>query len=103
MLLCECRPMSFLNTVLILGLLCRKIYSSSYLFRLIPTYRKQNSIKLQNGRGIGPIIGYVMLCYSFIQAISIAFLQVHYNSEVHPTQHGYCVGVSCQSATGNCE
>ena len=40
---------------------------------------------------------------SFIQAISIAPLQVHYYSEVLPTQHGYCVRVSCRSATGNCE
>ena len=35
---------------------------------------------------------------SFIQAISIAPLQVHYYSEVLPTQHEYCVGVSCRSA-----
>src|SRR6218665_4004853 len=28
---------------------------------------------------------------SFIQAISIAPLQVHYYSEALPTQHGYCV------------
>ena len=41
--------------------------------------------------------------YSFIQAISIAPLQVHYYSEALPTQHGYCVGVSCWSATGKCE
>ena len=39
----------------------------------------------------------------FIQAISIALLQVHYYSEALPTQHGYCVGVSRRSATGNCE
>ena len=32
--------------------------------------------------------------YSFIHAISIAPLQVHYYSEALPTQHGYCVGVS---------
>jgi len=45
------------------------------------------------------------LSHSFIQAISIyiATLQVHYYSEALPTQHGYCVGVSRQSATGNCE
>jgi len=30
---------------------------------------------------------------SFIQAISIAPLQVHYYSEALPTQHGDCVGV----------
>jgi len=41
--------------------------------------------------------------YSFIQAISIARLQVHYYSEALPTQHGYCVGVSRRSATDNCE
>jgi len=39
----------------------------------------------------------------FIQAISLAPLQVHYFSEALPTQHGYCVGVSRRSATGNCE
>jgi len=31
---------------------------------------------------------------SFIQAISIAPLQVHYYSEALPTQNGYCIGVS---------
>jgi len=41
--------------------------------------------------------------FSFVQAISIAPLQVPYYSEVLPTQHGYCVGVSRLSATGNCE
>ena len=41
--------------------------------------------------------------YSFIQPISIAPLQVHYYSEALPTQHGYCVGVSHRSDTGNCE
>jgi len=41
--------------------------------------------------------------HSFIHAISIAHPQVHYFSVALPTQHGYCVGVSCQSATGNCE
>jgi len=41
--------------------------------------------------------------HSFIQSISIVPLQVHYYSEALPTQHGYCVGVSPQSAAGNCE
>jgi len=41
--------------------------------------------------------------HSFIQAISIAPLQVHYYSEALLTQHGYCAGVSLRSATGNCE
>ena len=41
--------------------------------------------------------------YSFIQAISIAPLQVRYYSEALLTQHGYRVGVSSRSATGNCE
>jgi len=41
--------------------------------------------------------------FLFILAISIAPLQVHFYSEVLPTQHGYCVGVSHRSATGNCE
>ena len=40
---------------------------------------------------------------SFILDISISPLQVHYYSEALPTQHGYFVGVSHQSATGNCE
>jgi len=40
----------------------------------------------------------------FIQAISIAILQVLYYSEVlNPTQHGYRAGISRRSATGNCE
>src|SRR6218665_5027 len=51
-----------------------------------------------------PYIGYIILCiHSCIQAISIAPLKVHYYSEALPTQHGYCVGVSRRSATGNCE
>src|SRR6218665_2939634 len=41
--------------------------------------------------------------HSFIQAISIAPLQVHYYSEALPKQQGYCVRVSRPSATGNCE
>ena len=41
--------------------------------------------------------------HSFIQAIAIAHLQVHYYSEALLTLLGYCVGVSHQSATGNCE
>ena len=42
---------------------------------------------------------YYYIHYSFILDISIAPLQVHDYSEVLPTQHGYCVGVSHQSAT----
>ena len=41
--------------------------------------------------------------HSFIQLISIVPPQVHYYSEAIPTQHGYCVGVSRRSATGNCK
>jgi len=41
--------------------------------------------------------------HSFILAISIAPLQVHYYSEALPIQHGYCVEVSRRSATGNGE
>jgi len=41
--------------------------------------------------------------YSFIQAISIAPIQVPYYSEALPAQHGYRVRVSRRSATGNCE
>ena len=44
-----------------------------------------------------------ILIHSFIQAIYIAPLQIHYYSEALPTQHGHCVGVSRQSTTGNCE
>src|SRR6218665_1169027 len=39
--------------------------------------------------------------HSFIYAISIGPLQVRYYSKALPTQHGYCAGVSGQSATGN--
>ena len=45
----------------------------------------------------------LLFCHSsssFIQANYIAPPQVHYYSEVLLTQHGYCVGVSHQSATG---
>ena len=45
----------------------------------------------------------IFLIHSFIQALSIAPLQVHYYSEALLTQHGYCVGVLHWSATGNCE
>jgi len=41
--------------------------------------------------------------YLFIQAISIVPFLVHNYSEALPTQHGYCVGVSRWSATGNSE
>jgi len=47
------------------------------------------------------IYTYYIIIYSFIQAISIAPLQVYYYSEALPAQHGYCVGVSRWSATGN--
>ena len=35
--------------------------------------------------------------HSFIQAISIGSLQVHYYSEALPTQHGYCVRVHAEA------
>src|SRR6218665_1222341 len=41
--------------------------------------------------------------HSFIQAISIAPLQVRRYSEALPTQHGYCAEVSRRSATDNCK
>ena len=41
--------------------------------------------------------------HSFVQVISVAFLQVRYYSEALPTQHKYCVAVSLGSATGHCE
>ena len=50
----------------------------------------------------GPLRMYVFF-HSFVPAISIAPLQVLYYSEVLPTQHGYCIEVSCRSATGNCK
>src|SRR6218665_1584831 len=34
--------------------------------------------------------------------VKFIHLQVHNYSEALPTHHGYCVGVSCRSATGNC-
>jgi len=34
-----------------------------------------------------------LFIHSFIQAISIAPLQVHFYSEALPTQHGYCVRI----------
>jgi len=42
------------------------------------------------------------ILHSFIQAISIMPIQVHYHSEALLTQHGYCVRVSRRSATSNC-
>jgi len=39
--------------------------------------------------------------HPFIQAISIASLTVLCCSEALPTQHGYCLGISRLSATGN--
>ena len=48
------------------------------------------------------------LAYSFIQAIYIAPLQVHYYSEALQTQHGYCAGIPdtarilCQNFTPKC-
>jgi len=45
----------------------------------------------------------IRIVLSFIQAISVAPLQVLYYSEVLPTQHGYCAEISRQSDTGNCE
>ena len=41
--------------------------------------------------------------HSFIQAIFITLLQVHYYLEALPTQHEYCAGVSRRSAIGNSE
>ena len=40
---------------------------------------------------------------SLIHSFSIAPRQVHYYSVALLTQHGYCVGVSRWSTTGNCE
>ena len=52
------------------------------------------------------VVSFILLAvfiHSFIRAISIAPLKVHYYSEALPTQHGYCVGVLRQSATGSCK
>ena len=49
------------------------------------------------------IVTFHSISWQFIQAISIAPLQVHYYSAALPTQHGYCVGASRRSAAGNCE
>src|SRR6218665_527138 len=41
-----------------------------------------------------------------MQVIIIIIMMVYNwrcNTEALPTQHGYCAGVSCRSATGNCE
>ena len=46
---------------------------------------------------------WIIINHSFIQAISIAPLQVRYNTEALPTQHRYWAGVSRRSATDNCE
>src|SRR6218665_2442177 len=76
-------------------------YCSCYLHHL-------SNESLGQPYGIDPASS-LMFCSShhllrlFIQDISIAPLQVHYYSEALPTQHGYCVGVSRRSATGNCE
>ena len=42
-----------------------------------------------------PSVNPSILFSFFIQAISIAPVQVHFYSEALPTQHGYCIGVSC--------
>ena len=48
---------------------------------------------------VGGGLEWVLRIYSFIPAISVAPLQVHYYSEALQTiQHGYCIGVSRQSA-----
>ena len=45
----------------------------------------------------------ITVTITFIHAISIVPLQVHYYTEVLPTQHGCCARILRQSATGNCE
>jgi len=57
--------------------------------------------KLRSVEGIFQLLN--TLCHSFIQAIFIVPLQVYYYSEALPTQHGFCVGFSRRTATGNCE
>ena len=56
-----------------------------------------------NGDGFVDEAELKVTVHSFIQVISIVPLQVHYYSVLLPAQHRYCVGVSCRSATGNCE
>jgi len=43
-----------------------------------------------------------VISFNFIQALSVAPLQVCYYPEALPKQHKYCVGVSLRNATGNC-
>jgi len=71
----------------------------------MPQMKKAHQVQILSSLSIYPSI-YLSVCssiYLLIKAISIAPLQVHYYSQALPTQHGYCVGVSRRSATGNCE
>jgi len=77
-----------------------------------PTANETNSVekdRREDGRAIRNTVhvhvglSYSKVIHSFIQAVSIAPLQVHYYSEELPTQHGDCVGVSRRCATGICE
>ena len=71
-------------------------------------YPFKNEVRSQGSASyIGILVSHSRLTrgnyFSFIQAVSIAPLQVYCYSEAIPTQYGYCVGVSRRSATGNCE
>ena len=69
---------------------------SSYHRKCFQCYRCQRQLRSNS-------ISLAYIIHSFIQAISIAPLQVHYYIEALLTKHGYCAGNSCLSATGNCE
>src|SRR6218665_1382936 len=64
---------------------------------ILQCHLRINSSDSVHLRNIGPT---VLFIYSFIQAISIASLQVHYYSEALPTQHVHCAGISHRSAKG---
>ena len=89
---------------------CIRKYHKHLSLCVFFTFRKQLYLWLERMRTLllssnfsTSLFRWSNLVHSFIQAISIAPLQVHFYSEALPTQHGYCAGVSRQSATGNCE
>ena len=55
--------------------------------------KELNVMFIETSAKAGYNVKQVRRFHSFIQAIYIAPLQVHYYSEALPTQHGYCVGV----------
>src|SRR6218665_1097714 len=83
--------------------LCKKGYTK---YNFVLHSIKQNCIVLYQIQLYHIVSNTVVLhsfIHLFIQATSIAPLQVDYYSEALPTQHRYCVGVSHLSTTGNCK